>query len=54
MKFIKNHLYKDIRSNAIIVFDNYDENTDIYYFTDIDDYFPRLYFRNEVEYLKEY
>lgn len=54
MKFKKNNFYKDIRSNVIMVFDSHDKELDIYYFTDIDDYFPRIYFRNEVKYLKEY
>lgn len=54
MEFIKNNFYKDTRNKAVVIFDFYDENLDIYYFTDCDDYFPRLYFRNEVEYLKEY
>ena len=61
MKFIKNHLYKDINTKKILVFDNMlkttsnvSERHDIYFFTEIETYSPVLYFGKEIERLKEY
>ena len=61
MEFIKNHLYKDIKTKRILVFDNMLKTTsgtsvrhDIYFFTEIETYSPVLYFGKEIERLKEY
>lgn len=58
MEFIKNHLYKDIETKRILVFDNMLKTTkeqhDIYFFTEIETYSPILYFGEEIERLKEY
>jgi len=61
MEFIKNHLYKDIETKRILVFDNMLKSTsnvsvrhDIYFFTEIETYSPVLYFGKEIERLKEY
>ena len=58
MKFIKNHLYKDIDTKRILVFDNMLKTTkeqhDLYFFTEIETYSPVLYFGKEIERLKEY
>lgn len=61
MNFIKGQLYIDDRNKEIIVFDNVllstDSNTvksDIYFFTEIETYSPRLYFGKEINHIKEY
>ena len=61
MEFIKNHLYKDIETKRILVFDNMLKSTsnvsvrhDIYFFTEIETYSPVLYFEKEIERVKEY
>ena len=58
MEFIKNHFYKDTETKRILVFDNMLKTTkeqhDLYFFTEIETYFPILYFGKEIERLKEY
>lgn len=61
MNFIKNHFYIDKRNKTVLIFDSMLKATDsipnrsdIYFFTEVETYFPRLYFGKEIEYLKEY
>lgn len=56
MNFVRNHLYIDSRTKVIMVFDNIIDNKHgsiIYIFIDIKTYFPRLYFGDEINYVKE-
>lgn len=56
MNFVRNHLYIDNRTKVIMVFDNIINSkygSIIYIFTDIEKYFPRLYFGDEINYVKE-
>lgn len=60
MNLVKNHLYIDSRIKVIMVFDgiiipkNNEYGSIIYIFTDIEGYFSRFYFGDEINYVKEY
>ena len=60
MNLVKNHLYIDSRTKVIMVFDSTiipkdsEYGSIVYIFTDIESYFSRLYFGDEINYVKEY
>ena len=60
MNLVKNHFYIDSRTKVIMVFDSTiipkdnEYGSIVYIFTDIEGYFSRLYFGDEINYVKEY